>query len=408
VNLSGLKASQELTKFVKKTNFPITMTLLGLGSYPASDKQSLGMLGMHGRASTNHAVQGCDLLIAIGARFDDRVTGKIEAFCPTAKIIHMDIDPSSISKNVKVDVPIVGDVGNILKELNKCVKAPKIDAWWKQITEWQTKYPLWYKEDGTIKPQVLIEARIVEVDTNHQKDLGVQWGSRYSADAAHGNALNYGFPNSMQTGIGAGGGWALNAPTAGRTGTGSGGGEAGGTIGLSFGAIDNTISLDLKLSALESKGVSKIISRPRIVTINKQEAKINQGLSIPFVTTSAEGTKTEFIDASLELTVTPEVKQDKSIILSIKVSKNEPDFARAAAGSPSIAKKEAKTMVLIKNGDTTVIGGIFTQKEGESVAGVPILSKIPLIGWLFRSTNKTSDKAELLIFITARIVDDVI
>ena len=256
-------------------------------------------------------------------------------------------------------------------------------------------------------PQVLIEARIVEVDTNHQKDLGVQWGGGYIADAAHGNALNYGFPNSMQTGIGVGGGWALNSPRAGSTGTGIAGGQAGGAIGFSFGSIDNTISLDLKLSALESKGVSKIISRPRIVTINKKEAKIQQGLSIPFVTTSADGTKTEFIDASLELKVTPEVKQDKSIILSIQVSKNEPDFARAAAGSPSISKKEAKTMVLIKDGDTTVIGGIFTQKEGESTSGVPVLSKIPFIGWLFRSTNKTQDQAELLIFITARIVTDV-
>lgn len=257
-------------------------------------------------------------------------------------------------------------------------------------------------------PQVLIEARIVEVDTNHQKDLGVQWGGGYAADAAHGNALNYGFPDSVNAGIGAGGGWALNTPTQGKTGTGTGGGEGGGTIGLSFGSIDNTISLDLKLSALESKGVSKIISRPRIVTINKKEAKIQQGLSIPFVTTSADGTKTEFIDASLELKVTPEVKQDKSIILSIMVSKNEPDFARAAAGSPSISKKEAQTMVLIKDGDTTVIGGIFTQKEGQSVTGIPILKDIPLIGWLFRSTNRTEDQAELLIFITARIVKDVI
>ena len=257
-------------------------------------------------------------------------------------------------------------------------------------------------------PQVLIEARIVEVDTNHQKDLGVQWGSGYTADAAHGNALNYGFPNSMQTGIGFGGGWALNAPTAGATGTGAAGGGAGGAIGLSFGSIDNTISLDLKLSALESRGVSRIISRPRVVTINKQQAKIQQGLSIPFVTTSADGTKTEFVDASLQLTVTPEVKQDRSIILDIAVSKNEPDFARASGGSPSIAKKEATTTVLIKDGDTTVIGGIFTQKEGQSEAGVPILSSLPLIGWLFKSTNKTEDQAELLIFITARIVNDVI
>ncbi|MBI2870397.1 MAG: biosynthetic-type acetolactate synthase large subunit [Candidatus Omnitrophica bacterium] len=156
VNLSG--ASQELTEFVRKTGFPITMTLLGLGAYPGTDPLSLGMLGMHGHASTNHAVQNCDLLIAIGARFDDRVTGKIEAFCPKAKIIHIDIDPASISKNVVVHVPIVGDVKLVLRGLNDIVQAPDVSEWWAEIREWQKKYPLWYKEDGSIKPQYLCEA----------------------------------------------------------------------------------------------------------------------------------------------------------------------------------------------------------------------------------------------------------
>ncbi len=258
-------------------------------------------------------------------------------------------------------------------------------------------------------PQVLIEARIVEVDTNYTKDLGVQWGSRYTADAAHGNALGYRFPNSMDVGIAGGGGFALNAPSAGFAGTGGAGGQAGGAIGISFGSIDNTVSLDLKLSALESRGVSKIVSRPRIVVINKKEAEITQGLSIPFETTSAEGTQTTFIDATLSLKVTPEVKPDGSIILTIEAKKNEPDFARSGArGQPSIAKKEAKTQVLIKDGDTTVIGGIFTQKKGKNVAGIPFLSKLPFIGWLFRSTSTTDDKAELLIFVTPRILKSAI
>ncbi|MDH3974796.1 MAG: type IV pilus secretin PilQ [Deltaproteobacteria bacterium] len=263
------------------------------------------------------------------------------------------------------------------------------------------------KELDKPTPQVLIEARIVEVDTNYKKELGVQWGSQYAVDAAHGNALNYQFPNSVGVGIGAGGGTVLNAPVgSGFTGTGVTGGSAGGAIGISFGSIDNTISLDLKLSALESKGVSKIISRPRVVTINKKQASIEQGLSIPFETTSAEGTQTTFVDASLKLTVTPEVKQDKSIILTIKASKNEPDFARAGAGgAPSIAKKEAQTEVLIKDGDTTVIGGIFTQKKGNSEAGVPFLSKLPLIGWMFKTMTNNDDRAELLIFVTPRIIE---
>jgi len=257
----------------------------------------------------------------------------------------------------------------------------------------------------------LIEARIVEIDDNYAKDLGVQWGAGYSADAAHGNALGRSFPNSVQAGAGGGGGFALNAPNIGASagsGTGVSGGAAGGALGFTFGAIDNTLSLDLKLSALETKGVSKIISRPRIVTMDNKEAKIEQGLSLPFETTSSEGTKTEFIDANLNLTVTPHITSDESVILIIKASKNEPDFARTGAGgAPSISKKEAKTEVLIKDGDTTVIGGIFTQKKGKSTTGIPFLSKLPLIGWMFKSTSTTEDKAELLIFITPRIVKTI-
>lgn len=258
-------------------------------------------------------------------------------------------------------------------------------------------------------PQVLIEARIVEIDTNYSKELGVQWGSGYSADAAHGNPTGLSFPNSIGVGIGAGGGFALDPPTIGSaigSGTGTGkAGSAGGAIGFNFGSIGNTLSLDLKLSALETKGVSKVISRPRIVTMDNSKAVIEQGFSVPFSTTSADGTKTEFIDANLNLTVTPHITADGSVIMKLKISKNEPDFARTGAGSaPSIVKKEASTEVLIADGDTTVIGGIFTQKMGNSSAGVPFLSKLPLIGWLFKSKKMADDKAELLVFVTPRIL----
>jgi len=260
-------------------------------------------------------------------------------------------------------------------------------------------------------PQVLIEARIVEIDTNYSRDLGVQWGSGYSADAAHGNPTGMSFPNSIGVGIGAGGGWSLDPPRIGASvgsGTGTGTkGDAGAAIGFNFGSIDNTFSLDLKLSALESRGVSKVISRPRIVTMDNSEAIIEQGFSIPFETTSADGTKTEFIDANLNLTVTPHITADGSVIMKLKVAKNEPDFARqGAGGKPSIIKKEASTEVLIADGDTTVIGGIFTQKKGNSDAGVPFFSKLPLIGWLFRSQSKVDDKAELLVFVTPRILKE--
>lgn len=150
-------ASAELRKLVKKTEVPITTTLLGLGCFPESHKLSLGMLGMHGTAYANHAIMESDLIIAIGARFDDRVTGRLDAFAPHAKIIHIDIDPSSISKNVKVDVPIVGDANNILSHLNRIVKKPQIEEWHDKIGYWKKKYPLTYKKDSKLRPQYVVE-----------------------------------------------------------------------------------------------------------------------------------------------------------------------------------------------------------------------------------------------------------
>jgi len=156
VILSG--AADELREFVKKTGIPITTTLLGLGAYPETDRLSLKMLGMHGTCYANRAVHESDLLIAIGARFDDRVTGKISEFIPEAKVIHIDIDPSSVSKNVKVDVPIVGDCKNVLAEINKIVQAPKIDQWVSHVLKMKKENPLTYQNStDTIKPQYVVE-----------------------------------------------------------------------------------------------------------------------------------------------------------------------------------------------------------------------------------------------------------
>ena len=158
-------AAKPLTDFTKLLGAPITNTLMGLGSYPANDKQFLGMLGMHGTYEANMGMHHCDVLIAIGARFDDRVTGNIEKFCPTARIVHIDIDPASISKNVKVDVPIVGDVANVLKAMIKDMKDSKakldskaLKSWWAQIEEWRKEDCMRYdKDSGLIKPQFVVE-----------------------------------------------------------------------------------------------------------------------------------------------------------------------------------------------------------------------------------------------------------
>ncbi len=153
-------AADDLFLFATKTNIPVTTTLMGLGAFPETHPLSLQMLGMHGTVYANKAVQDSDLLIAVGSRFDDRVTGKLSEFAPHAKIIHMDIDPSSISKNVNVDIDMVGDVKEILQGLNKYVQRCDTDKWLKQIDEWKQQYPLRFKQDNSnnelIMPQELI------------------------------------------------------------------------------------------------------------------------------------------------------------------------------------------------------------------------------------------------------------
>jgi len=157
--------SQELTEFTRLLGYPITQTLMGLGSYPATDQQFLGMLGMHGTYEANMAMHDCDVLIAIGARFDDRVTGELEKFCPYAKIVHVDVDPSSISKTVKVDLPIVGAVDRVLGEMIQLIKESEqqpdseaLAAWWKQINTWRATNCLHYEQKSDlIKPQFVLE-----------------------------------------------------------------------------------------------------------------------------------------------------------------------------------------------------------------------------------------------------------
>jgi len=175
-------ADKELVELVQMLGFPITSTLMGLGAYPGTDKQFLGMLGMHGTYEANMAMHEADNVIAIGARFDDRVTGKIAQFCPNAKIIHIDIDPSSISKNVRVDIPIVGPVSSVLgdmlqvlKESRKSPKSSAIEKWWKQIDEWRGKNCLKFdRNSGLIKPQFAVETlyRVTKGEAFVASDVG--------------------------------------------------------------------------------------------------------------------------------------------------------------------------------------------------------------------------------------------
>jgi acetolactate synthase-1/2/3 large subunit len=180
-------ASKSLTTLTRNTNFPITQTLMGLGAYPATDKQSVGMLGMHGTYEANMAMHYADCIIAVGARFDDRITGNLDKFCPYAQIIHVDIDPSSVGKVVGVDVSIIGQVNDVLYELIKRLEHKKlvnIDSWWKQINEWRSVNSLAYKtKKGVIKPQTVIET-LYEVTNGNAivtSDVGQHqmWAAQY-------------------------------------------------------------------------------------------------------------------------------------------------------------------------------------------------------------------------------------
>ena len=233
--------------------------------------------------------------------------------------------------------------------------------------------------------QVMIEARIVEATSTFSRDLGVQWGLHFK----DGSGSLFGV-NSVDTGFGG----VVSPAGPGSTGAGGLG------LGMSFGKLTSNIQLDMRLSAAATIGQVKIISTPKVVTLNNKAAKISQGQSIPYQTTSAEGTKTEFVEAALTLEVTPHITADGAVSMKIKASNNSP----GTGSPPPINKKEATTELVVANGETTVIGGIYVDSDIESDTGVPFLADIPLLGWLFKSNTKSKTKTELLIFITPKVI----
>jgi acetolactate synthase-1/2/3 large subunit len=208
---SGVEASHLLRELVNATGFPITSTLQGLGAYPGEDNQFLGMLGMHGTYEANNAMHGCDLMINVGARFDDRITGKIDEFSPKSKKVHIDIDPSSINKNVKVDLAIVGDVASVLKNTIKKLKKQKpnfstsnksnISKWWEQIQKWRAVNSLGYvNSENSIKPQYAVQ-RLYELTKNKDTFITTEVGQHQMWAAQH---YKFNKPNRWMTSGGLG------------------------------------------------------------------------------------------------------------------------------------------------------------------------------------------------------------
>ncbi len=208
---SGPKASELLRELVNTTGFPITTTLQGLGSYPGEDSQFLGMLGMHGSFEANNAMHDCDLMINIGARFDDRITGKIDEFSPKSKKVHIDIDPSSINKNVKVDLPIIGDVAEVINSTIKTIKKVKpnftksnkqrVSKWWEQIQKWRSVNSFnFVNSTEIIKPQYAVQ-RLYELTKNKDTYITTEVGQHQMWAAQH---YKFNKPNRWMTSGGLG------------------------------------------------------------------------------------------------------------------------------------------------------------------------------------------------------------
>jgi type IV pilus assembly protein PilQ len=265
--------------------------------------------------------------------------------------------------------------------------------------------------------QVLIEARIVEATSNYQRDIGIQWGGDTTFSAATGNPTGLAFPSSVGV---TGGNYDNNTPTAGLSpftrnlstpnfavnlpaavGTG-----AGGALGVTLGSIDNTLNLALRLSALESSGLVRIVSAPKVMVLDNKEARINQGTLIPFAQVSALGVQTTFQEAKLQLLVKPHVTADGGVSMHVKLNRDEPDFNQTSPrGDPTILKREAETDLLVMDGHTAVIGGIYTRNTGRNLDQIPFFGDIPIIGVLFQRRRASDARGELLIFITPHIVN---
>ncbi len=250
-------------------------------------------------------------------------------------------------------------------------------------------------------PQVQIEARIVQADTTYSRSLGVQWGIQNLNDIVGGGVANFRTGNTGAFGAQTSN-FLVNLPAT------VGGLVSTPGVGFTIGKADGAL-LDMRLSAGELLGLSKVIAAPKVTTLDKREAKISQGESIPFQTTSLQGTQTTFVDANLELNVTPQITSrdpkevGKQIMMKVRATRNAVG-ARSNPAGPSIDRREANTQVLIRDGETMVIGGVFIDTQSNSVSGIPYLSRVPVLGWLFKQKTESVAKQELLIFLTPTIV----
>lgn len=240
------------------------------------------------------------------------------------------------------------------------------------------------------EPQVMIEARIIETTKRFTRTLGIDWGFSGVADAEHGNTTGLEFPNNVQADGG------VSLLTGGRN----------GFIDLTLGNVLNTFNLDIALQAAENEGLINILSEPRVATLNNERATIQSGLQIPIQTVANNTVSVQFVNATLRLDVTPQVTADGTVLMEIRIQKREPQPALAVQGAQNapIATKEASTRVIVRDGGTTVIGGIYEVSTDDGEDRVPGLGRTKGIGALFRNKRRTDQNEELLIFITPKVI----
>jgi type IV pilus assembly protein PilQ len=316
-------------------------------------------------------------------RLEDLVTELIPVNYATAKEISPQVksilsDRGDVKVDERTNILIVKDVPRNMSGVKNLVKS--LD---------------------TKTPQVLIEARIIEANLTFQEELGVSWGFKASTGTGQSKTFTVGGGTSGSV-LGTITNEIVTLPAQPKAGSG-----APGILEFLFSSKYGIKELDIAISAHEAKGDVKIISSPKIATLDNKEASVEQGLRIPYKKITTDGTiSVEFIEANLKLTVTPHVTNDGYVKMSIRAKKDAPDFSVVVESTPSIDKKEAITEVLVKDGGVVVIAGIYTIEKTDATEGIPLFGKIPLLGWLFKREAKEDKRKDLLIFISPKILKE--
>jgi acetolactate synthase-1/2/3 large subunit len=353
-------ASEELRELAASDRFPVTSTLMGLGAFPASSDQFLGMLGMHGTYTANAAMDNADLIVAIGARFDDRITGKLDEFAPNAKIIHIDIDPAEISKNVGAHIPIVGDVKQVLPKLTREYRAlqtdsSRMDNWWTQIRSWLEDHPLFYEpgKDGEIKPQLMIETlhRVTGGEAIVASDVGQHqmWTAQYYGFDKPRRWLNSGGLGTMGFGLPAALGAKVAMP-----------GElvtcvsGDGSLIMNIQELATAVTENIPVKVfLMNNGYMGMVRQWQELFWDHRYSSVDNGTSPDWVKLAeafgATGLRVEDA-ADLEETMTKAIETDGPVIVDVRVTQEENVYPMIAPGSAARDMVEAPGLAASRQG----------------------------------------------------------